>query len=138
MSQSVLGALQYMMDLVGAISGIRGAPDYPEEITNVYPFAIAYVGAGEWHCQAGQKEFRGDLVLELHVSRKDLPRDAEKLMGYVESIPNAIENAPTLNNTCAQVMFPIQFSGLVASQYGSQETLAYIWRVRVSVWSAIT
>lgn len=127
-------AINEIMDLVGALSGMKAAPDYPPEDASVFPFAIAYEGAGSWEFGAaggnyGEKKALLSVVVEVHVARVDLPRDAQKAVFYSDAVPNAIMKGVRnnlLNNTI-DAMGNIETSGLIAMAYGSKEinTLGY-------------
>ena len=140
MTQSLSGALARVQVLVGALSGIRRAPTDPPASMNVFPFSIAYVGAGEWtEYSNGGKQFLGDLMLELHVAFKDLPRNVAELMTYAESIPNAIlGDGSNLNSTVSSVN-GIRFDGLRVVAYAQGlETLAMVWAIHVKMQNALT
>ncbi len=74
-----------------ALSGIRAAPDEIPERVNVFPFVITRPGTGTWEFgAAGDKKGLHNIVIELHVARKDLPRDIATALPYCESIPNLL------------------------------------------------
>lgn len=76
---------------IRALEGIRAAPDYAPEQLNVFPFCVVYPGSGEFVSDVpGGMRGLHSITIELHVARKDLPRDIAKAMPYVESIPNAL------------------------------------------------
>lgn len=84
-------AIDQIQDLVGALTDIRAAPDEPPERMNAYPFAVCFAGDGAYHL--GPPDLMTGLhniILELHVARKNLPRDISTAMGFAKSIPNAI------------------------------------------------
>jgi len=61
---------------------------------NVFPFIVTHPGTGEWSSDVpGNKIGLHTITVELHVARKDLPRDIQKAMAYSESIPNALLKA---------------------------------------------
>ena len=140
MAQSISGALARVQTLVGALSGIRKAPTEPPASMNAFPFSIAYIGPGEWtEYSNGGKQFLGDLMLELHVAFKDLPRNVAELMDYVESIPNAIlgDNS-NLNSTVSSVN-GMRFDGMRVVAYAQGlETLALSWAIHVKMQNALT
>ena len=121
---SLQDAIANVQTTIKAISGIREAPATPPKNISVFPFVVAYAGAGEFRTgePAGQMKYLGSIIVDLHVARKDLPRDAAKAMGYHESIPNAILKDTTLGakvDTCG----PVSCSGLIFMNYGEVETL---------------
>jgi len=86
--QQVIDAIQ---DDLGALTGIREAPDEAPESMNLFPFVVVYPSSGEWRSDTpGGKIGLHTLTVELHVARKDLPRDIQKAMAYSESIPNVL------------------------------------------------
>ncbi len=90
-----MATLQSAIDEIQAqirtLSGIRAAPDEPPDQISAYPFVVAYASSGEWRFQTPEtKVGLHDIVVELHVARKDLPRDVQNAMSYSDSIPNAI------------------------------------------------
>lgn len=93
--------IDQVQDAVGALSGIRGAPDEPPESINVFPFAVAYARDGTYEQQKGMMKGLHNVVVELHVARKDLARDVQAAMGYAKSVPNAILDAQEDGNLAA-------------------------------------
>lgn len=95
MSSTLLTAIGQLQAVVGAVAGIRRAPDTPPEKMSVFPFSVAYVTSGTW--KIGPPELKTGLhniVIEIHVSREqDLGRAIEDVMEFSESVPNAIFSA---------------------------------------------
>lgn len=90
-----MAELQKIVDAInevcGALDGIKGAPDDPPEQMNQFPFLVTYAGDGEWNLGAPTTTWgTHNINVELHVARKDLPRDVQKAMTYADKIPNAI------------------------------------------------
>ena len=84
-------AIDQIQDAVGAVSGIRMAPDEPAENWRVFPVAVCYAGSGLWKISpVGVMKGIHDIVLNVFVARKELPRDVKAVMGYAKSVPNAI------------------------------------------------
>lgn len=105
--------------IVGAISGIRSAPAYPPEELSVFPFAVAYSGGGTWEFgPAGDKKGLHNIIVELHVQRKDLARDVTAAMAYSDSIPNALMLDTTLGGNASTfgrityVFGPLGYGGI--------------------------
>jgi hypothetical protein len=94
-------AIAYVQTLVGGVSGIRAAPEYPTEDINIFPFAMAYSGGGTWEISAGRAKGLHTIVIEIHVARQDLPRDTHALMAFSDSIPQALLSDPTLGGNIA-------------------------------------
>ncbi len=79
---------------IRALDGIRAAPDYAPEQMNAFPFSVVYPGSGEFTSDVpGGMKGLHSITIELHVARKDLPRDIAKAMPFVQSIPNALLKA---------------------------------------------
>jgi hypothetical protein len=135
MTQSVVGCIEQVQTLARALGGIRSAPNEPPEKAGAFPFAMAYEGAGRWTIgePAGALTYRGDVVLEIHVARKDMPMDVQALRRYIEELPEALADDPTLDGNASTIVGDVTFEGLVASGYAGVETLAYRWRVNVKV-----
>jgi hypothetical protein len=90
-----MATLQQVIDEIQAdlrtISGIRAAPDEAPEQINLFPFVVAYPGAGRWYSDVpGSKILLASVIVELHVARKDLSRDIVAAMTYAESVPNKL------------------------------------------------
>jgi hypothetical protein len=76
---------------VRALTGIEAAPDYAPEQVNGFPFSVVYPTSGEFISDIpGSLKGLHTITIELHIARKDLPRDIAKAMVYVESIPNVL------------------------------------------------
>ena len=100
MADELKNAVLAVQATLRTVTGIRGAPDYPPEQipAEYFPFAVAYPGSGvsTFHVP-GERLFLGEIVVELHVSRKDLPNAARSAMGFADSIPNALMVDPTID-----------------------------------------
>lgn len=76
---------------LAAVSGIRKAPANPEEQMNVFPFAVVYPGDGESTFGVpGERLSLDSIVIEVHIARKDLPRDVATSLPFADSVPNAL------------------------------------------------
>ena len=143
LSQAVIMAIQ---DKIGVLSGIKAAPDYLPENEQPFPFVIAYEGPGLWKFGVqGEKQSLLTIKIELHVARKDLPRDVAQAVFYSDTIPNAIMDGmldDQLGGT-VETIGDIETSGLVFLKYytaqGEGEHIGYIFTVRdVKIRSNIT
>ena len=125
-------SLQTVIDEVQAIcrtvSGIKGAPSYAPEQINLYPFAVAYPGDGEVEFGAlGEMKALHNVIVEVHVARKDLPVDLQRVSGFVDSIPAALMDDPTLGGSCDTFQsIRYRFSQL---GWGGVETIGYRFTV---------
>ena len=118
-------AIEHIAHVIGGIDGIRSAPAYPEEQLNVFPFAVVYPGEGEASISAGVRLNLDTIIVELHVARKDLPRDVEKALPYVDSIPNEIlDEVHTYWGRTIDTIESITWT-FGALNWGGQETLGF-------------
>jgi hypothetical protein len=125
MAGTQLQIIQAVMDIVGAVSGIREAPDYPPEQLNDFPFAVAFPGEGTHQFGvAGERKMLANVVLEVHVSRIDLPSAVENSIGFGDTVPNALMNNVTLNGTADTFESILQTFGVL--NWGDTQTLG--WR----------
>lgn len=91
---SLQDIIDEIQDVVADVSGIRRAPDNPPEAMAVYPFATCFPREGYWTMTpSGMIQGVHTLWLEVHVARKDLPRDTETAIALSKSIPEAIWSA---------------------------------------------
>ena len=119
--QAAIAATQV---IVAAVTGIKQAPAYAPEQISEFPISIAYAGQGrvEFGPGGGMKALRS-IVIEIHVSRLDLPRDLQEVMGYADSVPSALLADPTLGGTCSTFeSIDYDFGPL---GYGSMETIGF-------------
>ena len=81
-------AIDEIIDELQTISGIRRVPDEPPENNSAFPFAVAYPSSGNYE-QIMTQEMKAlhSINIELHVARKDLPRDYQKVMDLIDTIP---------------------------------------------------
>ena len=140
MAVSLAGAIARVQTLADAITGIKLVPDYPPEKLATAPAAVVYMGAGEWHCEAMQKRWRGNVMVEVLVGRNqpDIPAAYKLLTGFAEAFANKLESEPTLNGTCDQIMFPIRQEAPVLISYAQLEYVMLVFTVPVSCTNAIT
>jgi hypothetical protein len=141
---NIQDVVMQIQDAMGALPGMKSAPDYPPESIDMFPFTVAYEGAGTWELSAGQKRWIGDVIVELHMARKDLPRDVAKAAYYSDKVPNAIlkEFTSDLLGGTTEAITSIKSSGIVFMQYntaqGAGEHLGIIYSVNIKLISSIT
>lgn len=129
---SIKTAIEGVIDLIGAVTGIRYAPDEPPDSVTVWPFITAFPGPGTHEYTAGSSSQERltlmTIVVQLHVARQDLARDYRELIPYADSIPNAIMSDLTFGGT-VQTFGVIETDGLVPLAWGEQATLGYEFRI---------
>ena len=124
-----LQIIQAIMDKVGAVTGIKEAPDYPPEQLNSFPFAVAFPSEGSHQFSVpGERLFLGNVILEIHVSRADLPNAVMESIGFGDTIPAALMNFTTsgalpLAGTCDTFESITQTFGEL--NWGDTQTLGY-------------
>lgn len=120
MANEVANAVAAVQDVMGAIPGIRKAPDTPPDQINMYPFSIAYPTNGEWRrTRPGTREGVQTIVVELHVtSRTDLAKDVALSLPYVDSVCQALLANLTMDgtifdlNNISYVFGPLAWGGI--------------------------
>ena len=135
--QAIIDEIQ---DQVGAISGIRGAPDEPPDSINAFPFAVCFVDTGEYLIGPPQvMTGLHTIIVELHVARKDLERDVQRAMVYAKSIPNAIFAAHAASTfTAFQTLTTITYE-FGPLDWGDLQTIGFRFRLEgVKSQDAIT
>ena len=139
MTKSLADSIARVQTLMDGITSFRFKPEYPPDMLGAYPACVVYMGSGEWHCQASQKEWRGNIVIEVLVSKLPNLADAfEALTGYAEDIANALEDEPTLNETCDAIIFPIIQDAVSMGPWGTDEPVSLRFQVPITVSNAIT
>lgn len=121
-------AILQVVSIVGGIAGIREAPQYPPENIGDFPFAVAYPGDGEHTVgtlvnSTGERKFLGQIIVEVHVSRADLPSAVQASIGFGDSVPNALLKNPTLNGTVSTFQSITQTFGEL--DWDAMKTLGY-------------
>ena len=74
-----------------SLSGIRTAPAYPPDSASAFPFCVTFPETGI--IEIGPPEVLTalhNITIEIHVGRKDLPKDIEAVIGFAETIPNLL------------------------------------------------
>ena len=88
---SVRTALDAIITVVSAVSGIRQAPTNPTDNPSAYPFAVSYVMDGQLVNGAmGTRKHLVNIAIELLTARKDLARDMALISPYIDSISSAL------------------------------------------------
>jgi hypothetical protein len=80
-----------MMALVRAIPTIKSAPDYPPEKPGAFPFAVVYPGRGRVDTEVtGAYRNLATLILEVHITRKNLPLSVETVFPMLDRLANVL------------------------------------------------
>lgn len=120
-------------DIIGEIreiSDIRKVPDEPPENNNQFPFVVVFPGLGNYNSgPPGVVTGLHNIRIELHVMRRDLPRDYEKVMDIFDQIPDKLyttlkdsgfSNLQTFGNI--EYVFDVL-------NYGGVETLGVVYTI---------
>lgn len=134
MSQSLAGAITALQTAVGAIDGIKQAPGVPPEKLSQFPFAVAYPGTGRIVMQpTGWYQAFHTIVLELHLARKDLPRDIAAALPYVELIPAVINANRTLGGAVTTIDGDISYQFAQLDWVGDIQTIGFRFEFEVRI-----
>lgn len=92
MADTLQNVCVQVANYLSALTGVRAAPSYAPDKLDPFPFAVVYPGAGVWEFGAtpGEKKGLCTIIVEMHVARKDLPKDLEKAMSFGDSVPNLL------------------------------------------------
>jgi hypothetical protein len=128
-------AIINLQDDLRTIPGMQAAPYEPPDNIQAYPFCVAYPSAatGTIGAPAGQYRIVYELIIELHVARKDMPRDYDKTAHLLEAVMSKLLANPTLGGEGTIVT---EFSDRINAQWGvmqwgenQPETIG--WQIRV-------
>lgn len=126
MTTTLQDVIEYVQGVVKGISGIRAAPLDPPGSLTIFPTSIAYPGPETWVTgdPAGMAKALRTIVMEIHICRKDMPRDYQAAMVFSDSIPLAFMADPTLGgkvSTFSRISSP----GLVQLGWGTDMTIGF-------------
>lgn len=75
------------------VRDLRRVPEEPPENNDQFPFAVVYPASGSFNKEsAGWMIGLHNINIELHVARKDLPRDYTQLVTLYDRIPYQLES----------------------------------------------
>lgn len=135
---TINAAVLRLQAVVGAVAGVKSAPDYPPDKPAAYPFAIAYMGGGDFNSLRHSERldrYVGNITLELHVSAQNMPSRVAEITPMIELIRDAIAADSRLNNTLSAPISSLNVSPLQGFTYAGVETLGYIFTVPVVIHS---
>lgn len=88
---TIAAALTAISATVAGVSGIKSAPDNPQENINEYPFALTYVMDGTLNIgPIGTRKSLLNISIDLLTVRRDISLDMAILTPYLDSIPHAL------------------------------------------------
>jgi hypothetical protein len=87
--------------VLGAMTGIKQAPEHPPEALNEFPAVICYFVKGEFSYGAGAAAVGVHMVhADVHLGRSVLPSDEEYARPYILRALTAIAGHLQMNSTC--------------------------------------
>jgi len=140
-------AIAEIVDELQEIDGIRHVPDEPPESNDAFPFAVVYPGAGRYKILAATNVLGlHNIIIELHVARKDLARDYTTVMKIIDEIPKkiyqALKDRPSNWETLGgDNEFGIETSGFQALEWANVPTRGVVFTlldVKVKEEGALT
>jgi hypothetical protein len=115
----------------GAVGGLRAVYAYAPDQANAFPLAVIYPFSGTWsHDTPETKMGLHTIAIDIHVPRKDLARDMDKLYPFCESIPNAIIVAWVAEELGAMDAFDMITYQFSSFGYGGTDTIG--WRFLIT------
>ena len=88
---SVRTALDAIVSVVSAVSGIRQAPTNPTDNPSAYPFAICYPMDGVLVNGAmGTRKFLVNIAIDVYTAKKDMARDMALITPFIDTIAAAL------------------------------------------------
>lgn len=131
---TIIGVIQDCATAAGA----KFAPDYPPEQSAVYPFAVTFPARAEWtSLSAGCMKGLVTVRTEIHVQRRDLARDVERVNVFAQAFPNEIWSDPTLGGNVDTVLAVSQTEFGPLSWAGT-DTLGYVFETTFKVEPLLT
>ena len=142
MAQDINDAVTYLQTLAAGIDGMRQAPVEPTEQAS-FPFAVSFVSMliSSTQPSAGAQINLYEITTEIHVARKDLPRDYAGLKPFAVLFSATVWGDYNANRQ-ALGGFVSTINGisgsLQPSHWGGADTLAWIFKTQVKVNSQWT
>ena len=82
---------ELVTQLTNDVTGLRRVPDAPPETIDQFPFAVVYPSNGTYNTHTPEDMIGlHNINVEVHVSRKDLPRDFTSLLDLQDDIPSSL------------------------------------------------
>jgi hypothetical protein len=132
MAYTIEQVMTRIQTTVTAVTGVRKAPAKPPEQMSVFPFAICLPATGEYLVNGGWAQGLDEVTLDIHVARRDLPRDVDKLIVFWDSIPAALNADTQLNGTICVIRYPIRRS-FATFNWGALQTIGIRFVIPVKI-----
>ena len=120
--KSLVKAIAYIQKQMLEIEGMLESQTYPPDKIGSYPFSTCYPGAGVLALGDPQGAARGEhsLVLEIHVARKDLPGDTERVWPFFDRVSDKLNGDETLGDTVDTIVGNITYQFTQLGYFGTQ------------------
>lgn len=111
-------AVHAVQDVIGALTGIRSAPEYAPDKAPPLPFSVAWGSDGTFTFGAGYGSKLGlhTIIVEVHFERIYLPKAIEFSTPFIDSVSTALMQ--TLISATKPSDFPQTFENITYT-YGS-------------------
>jgi len=109
-------AIINLQDTLRTITGMRDAPYEPPDNIQFYPFCVSYPSSATATigAPAGQYRIVYEIVIEIHVARKDMPRDYTQTAQHLEAVMSKLLADPSLGG-----------EGTIVTEFGDTITAAW-------------
>ena len=121
-----------IQDVALGLPNMRDAATFPKEKAASYPFAVSFPYMGTWDSMSGGwMQGLHTIATEIHVARKNLPRDVKAVIDFCETFANALLSDPTLGGHVSTINTITYTFGPLS--WGGQATLGYRFQIAVKV-----
>jgi hypothetical protein len=127
-------AMEYIVARAGELQGMRSAAKRPPDKITDYPFATAFPGTGTigiGNPQGSRRDVH-TIILEIHVARKDLPSDIDRVLPFVDLVGDKLQSDPTLGGTVTTIVGDISYTFGPLGWFG-QETIGWQFQIPVKI-----
>lgn len=130
----IIAVIDYVQAQMKEVEGIRAAPKRPPDKISLYPFTTCFPGTGDILIgnPAGNRRDIHTLILEVHVARKDLPADINRVLPLVDRIGDKLKDDPTLGGNVETIVGSITYVFGPLGWFG-QETIGWQFQVPVKI-----
>ncbi len=126
---TIKDAIQEIVDELKNLRDLRNVPDAPPEGNDRFPFVVVYPASGEFQKMSyGFMTNLHNINIELHVERKDLPRDFKKVVDIYDQIPKQLElGLEESRFSAVSTWETISYIGTDPMEYAGVDTLGVIF-----------
>lgn len=147
--------IRQIRDDLRTMPHLRDLPDGVPDALNDYPICIVYPSSGAWRLGSHSGDLgrpmrwgQHTIRVELHVARKDLWRDTERIMWFCDTLPDYLfsgfkrdtygGSVVTLGDTrqATSSAYPMRYQVLEMG-WGGAQTLGWRWEIDVTIEAEI-